>query len=42
VLSVSHANAAQVCAWLVESNQANDVRQLDLWLPSDSDVDFSD
>ena len=34
------AEAAQVCAWLVESNQPDDVRQLDLWLQSDANIDF--
>jgi hypothetical protein len=34
------ANAKQVCAWLVESNQPDDLRQLELWLQSDSDIDF--
>jgi hypothetical protein len=34
------AEAAQICAWLVESNQPDDVRQLDLWLQSDADIDF--
>src|ERR1700690_1327954 len=34
------ANAAQICAWLVESNQPDDVRQLDLWLQSDADIDL--
>jgi hypothetical protein len=34
------ADAAQICAWLVESNQPDDVRQLDLWLQSDANVDF--
>src|SRR5258708_40352434 len=34
------ADAAQICAWLVESNQPDDVRQLDLWLQSDANIDF--
>ena len=34
------AEAAQICVWLVESNQPDDVRQLDLWLQSDADIDF--
>ena len=34
------AEAAQVCAWLLETNQPDDVRMLNLWLQSDSDVDF--
>ena len=37
---VGRADAAQVCAWLVESNQPDDVRQLDLWLRSDAGIDF--
>ena len=40
VLVDGRAEAAQVCAWLVESNQPDDVRQLDLWLESDVDIDF--
>jgi hypothetical protein len=39
-LIVGRAEAAQVCAWLVESNQPDDVRQLDLWLQSDANIDF--
>jgi len=34
------ANAAQVCAWLAESNQPDGVRHLDLWLQSNADIDF--
>jgi hypothetical protein len=34
------AHAGQVCAWLVESNKPDDVRDLALWLQSDSDIDF--
>src|SRR5262245_8147772 len=34
------AKAAQVCAWLAESNQPDGVRHLDLWLQSDADIDF--
>jgi hypothetical protein len=34
------AEAAQIRAWLVESNQPDDVRQLDLWLQSDANIDF--
>ena len=40
VLVVSQAHAARICAWIVESNQADDVRQLDLWLQSDADFNF--
>jgi hypothetical protein len=36
----NRADAMQICSWLVESNQPDDVRQLDLWLQSDTDVDF--
>jgi len=32
--------AAKICGWLVESNEPNDVRSLDLWLESDEDIDF--
>ena len=34
------AEAAQICAWLVESNEPDDVRQLDLWLQSDANINF--
>jgi hypothetical protein len=34
------AGGAQVCAWLVESNDADDVRNVDLWLQADKDIDF--
>ena len=36
----THAGAAQVCAWLVESNDADDVRNVDLYLQADKDFDF--
>ncbi len=34
------AQAGQVCAWLVETNQPDDVRELALWLQSDTRLDF--
>ncbi len=34
------AHASQICAWLVEANEPDDVRGLTLWLQSDTDVDF--
>ena len=40
VLAIGQAHAARICAWIVESNQADDVRQLDLWLQSDADINF--
>jgi hypothetical protein len=33
-------HAAQICAWLVESSQPQDVRVVTLWLQSDADIDF--
>ncbi|MGD0192382.1 MAG: hypothetical protein ABSD74_16720 [Rhizomicrobium sp.] len=40
VASAAPAGAAQICGWLVESNEPEDVRGLTLWLQSDADVDF--
>ena len=40
VIVVGQAHAARICAWIVESNQADDVRKLDLWLQSDADINF--
>jgi hypothetical protein len=34
------AEAAQVCGWLVESVDADEVNRWDLWLQSDADMDF--
>ena len=34
------AHATEICAWLVESNEPENVRVLTLWLQSDADVDF--
>jgi hypothetical protein len=34
------AHAAQICSWLVESNEPDDVRVLTVWLQSDVDADF--
>jgi len=33
-------HAAQICAWIVESDEPDRVRVLTLWLQSDTDVDF--
>ena len=35
-----HAQAAQICGWLVESNESDDERLVSLWLQSDKDIDF--
>ena len=35
------ASAAQVCAWMKETTQENDVRHLELWLQSDTRLDFT-
>ena len=43
ILTVALAGAAQakqICGWLVEKVEANDVHQLDLWLQADSEVEF--
>jgi hypothetical protein len=36
------ARAANVCAWMLESNEGDEgnVRQLEIWLEADADVDF--
>lgn len=34
------AHGAQLCAWLVETPQPDHVRALDMWLQSDSRMDF--
>jgi hypothetical protein len=34
------AHAAQVCAWMKETIQPEDVYDFELWLQADSDVDF--
>lgn len=33
-------SAAQVCAWMAETLQAGDVRHVQLWLQSDSEINF--
>jgi hypothetical protein len=38
--STVSANAAKVCAWMVETEAADDERMLVLWLQSDADIDF--
>jgi hypothetical protein len=40
LLGAAPAHAAEVCGWLVETSEPDDVRQLALWLQSDSDIDF--
>ena len=34
------AQAATVCAWMIEANQPDQVREVDIWLQSDQDVSF--
>ncbi|MGD0142655.1 MAG: hypothetical protein ABSC92_05820 [Rhizomicrobium sp.] len=34
------AQAAKVCAWMIETESPDDERMLVLWLQSDSDIDF--
>jgi hypothetical protein len=34
------AHAAKVCAWMVETEEPDDVRMLVIWLQADSDIDF--
>ena len=36
----SEARAAQLCGWLTETREADDVHNFSLWLQSDSDVAF--
>jgi hypothetical protein len=33
------AQAIQVCAWMVETNQPDDLHNLDVWVQSDHDLD---
>ena len=40
VLLPMPAQAARICGWLVESNQSDDERMVDLWLQSDVDASF--
>lgn len=40
LLGAAPAQAGQVCAWLVETNKPDDVRDLALWLQSDFEFDF--
>lgn len=35
------AHGTQVCAWLIESNAENDVRNLELWLQADAAISFT-
>jgi len=39
---IAPARAANVCAWMLETNGGDDgnYRQLEIWLQSDADVDF--
>jgi hypothetical protein len=34
------AHAAKVCAWMIETEEPDDVRTLVIWLQSDADIDF--
>ena|SRR5215469_1655709 len=34
------AHAGQICAWMIETNEPNDVRHLEVWLHSDAETDF--
>lgn len=38
LLAAPSAQAANVCAWIVESNDPQGTRQFDLWLQSDKDI----
>jgi hypothetical protein len=38
LLAAPAAHAANVCAWIVESNNSEGTRQFDLWLQSDKDI----
>ena len=38
LLAAPPAHAANVCAWIVESNNSEGTRQFDLWLQSDKDI----
>jgi hypothetical protein len=34
------ARATTICAWMIESNQPDQVREVDIWLQSDQDISF--
>ena len=36
----NNPKAPQVCGWIVETNESNDVHHFDLWLQSDKDLEF--
>jgi len=40
VLAGMPARATQICGWIVEKIEANEVHQLDLWLQADGDLEF--
>ena len=40
VAFTASAHAAQVCAWMVESEEADNQRVLTIWLQSDTDLHF--
>lgn len=40
VAVMSEARAAQLCAWIVETNEENDVHKLKLYLSSDKEIEF--
>jgi hypothetical protein len=39
-LFTASSHAATVCAWMIESNQPDQVREVDIWLQSDQDINF--
>jgi hypothetical protein len=39
-LFTASAQATTVCAWMVESNQPEQVRDVDIWLQADHDISF--
>ncbi len=40
VLAAPHARAAQVCAWLTETVDADQAHRFDLWLEADAEADI--
>ena len=40
LLCPAAGRAAEICAWLVEANQPENVRSFDIWLQSDADMVF--
>ena len=37
-MAAAPAQAAQICAWMLETAEADDVRALELWLEADADM----